>query len=106
MVLTGTLDQAGAPGVTDNMISNPKPGSATGLDDSMADEFAEPVIIGRVRQPGMQWEPADKSPGSRVQGLASDARHAARHHPEQERRAGEARPLCRIELHSLGPDCA
>jgi hypothetical protein len=34
----------------------------------MADEFAEPVMIGRVRQPGVQWEPADKSPGSRVQG--------------------------------------
>jgi hypothetical protein len=55
-------------GVADNMIFNPKPGSATGLADSMADEFAELVVIGRVRQPGMQWEPADKSPGSRVRG--------------------------------------
>jgi hypothetical protein len=55
-------------GVADNMIFNPKPGSATGLADSMADEFAESVTIGRVRHSGVQWEPADKSPGSRVQG--------------------------------------
>jgi hypothetical protein len=58
-------------GVADNMIFNPKPGSAFGPADSMADEFAEPVIIGRVRHSGVHWEPADKSPGSRVQGWQS-----------------------------------
>ncbi len=66
--MTGRWIRRVRTGVADNMIFNPKPGSATGLADSMADEFAEPVIIGRVRQPGMQWDPADKSPGSRVQG--------------------------------------
>jgi hypothetical protein len=55
-------------GVADNMIFNPKPGGALGPADSMADEFAESVIINGARQSGVQWEPADKSPGSRVQG--------------------------------------
>jgi hypothetical protein len=41
----------------------------------MADKFAEPVIIGRVRQSGVQWEPADKSPSSRVQGSLAVAFH-------------------------------
>ena len=50
------MDQARPHGVADNMIFNLKPGSALGLADNMVDEFAEPVILGRVRQSGVQWE--------------------------------------------------
>ena len=60
--LTGRWVRRVRTGVADNMIFDPKPGSASGLADSMADEFAESVMIGRVRQPGVQWEPADKGP--------------------------------------------
>ena len=66
--LTGQWIKRVRSGVADNMIFNPKPGSAFGPADSMADEFAESVIINGVRHSGVQWEPVDKSPFSRVQG--------------------------------------
>jgi hypothetical protein len=55
-------------GVADNQIFNPKPGSAGAPADSIADEFGESCIVNGARQQGIQFEPADKSPGSRIQG--------------------------------------
>lgn len=38
-------------------------------DTSVANEFLKPVRINGEAHPGIEWEPADKSPGSRVAGF-------------------------------------
>lgn len=57
------------PGPADPQIWNLKPG-AGGLEPvgTIADDFEEPTTINGHRFPGIKWEPADKSPGSRIGG--------------------------------------
>jgi hypothetical protein len=54
--------------VADDCIFNKKPGSAGEPGNSIAQDFEESVVIGGVRHRGIDYEPADKSPGTRVMG--------------------------------------
>ena len=55
-------------GAADTMIFNLKPGAGDGPVGSIAEDFEEPTTINGVRFSGVEWLPADKSPGSRIQG--------------------------------------
>lgn len=57
-------------GIADDMIFVPLANRGAAAE-SLADEFAKPVKIGRVPQRGFFFDEADKSPGSRIRGWAT-----------------------------------
>jgi hypothetical protein len=71
------------PGPADDQIFTPRPFVAGAPTGSVAEDFAQAVFITGVRHRGIEWLPADKSPGSRRPGLSQLRRRLLATQPSQ-----------------------